>query len=266
MPPLQVSCITRDTVSLRRLLCDTAAVSSINVLRLIVQVLTVPVLARLLSPTDYGLVGMALPFMIFAMIVADAGIGISLIRTPVSDKEVWSTCFWLLTCMGIALAACIALLAPLASFLFDQPRLKPMIMTLALVVLAQAIVTVPAAILQQRRRFQMIAGIEIAAIITSIGAAIVLAYAGWGPWARIGQQVVFFAVRLVATWVCAPFRPMMTCDLQKARAHLIFGGHLLGSNLVSFATRSLDNLVIGKVLVRLLSVCIPLHFNSSVFR
>ena len=73
--------------------------SSVNLLRLLAQFLVVPALARFLSPTDYGMVGLAMPFTIFAMIIADAGVGLSLVRTPVA-KRVWSTCFWLSAILG----------------------------------------------------------------------------------------------------------------------------------------------------------------------
>ena len=235
-------------MSLRRLVVDTAAMSSVNMLRLLTQFLVVPVLARFLSPTDYGLVGLAMPFLFFAMIIADAGVGMSLVRTPADERGVWSTCFWLSVLLGLALATLMATLAPLASLLFDEPRLGPMVMALALVVLAQALMTVPGAVLQQSGRFRVIARIEMAAVIISIGTAVVIALYGGGAWALIGQQLAAYAVRLTLTWLYAPFRPLMTFDLHSAKEHLTFGGHVLSVNLVGFFTRSLDNLVIGKVL------------------
>src|SRR5271166_4626757 len=99
-------------MSLRGFIVDTATMSSVNVLRLLTQFLVVPVLARFLSPTDYGLVGLAMPFLFFAMIIADAGVGMSLVRTPADDRGVWSTCFWLSVLLGFALATLMATLAP----------------------------------------------------------------------------------------------------------------------------------------------------------
>ena len=87
-------------MSLRKVVVDTAAMSSVNLLRLLAQFLVVPALARFLSPTDYGMVGLAMPFTIFAMIIADAGVGLSLVRTPGSERRVWSTCFWLSAILG----------------------------------------------------------------------------------------------------------------------------------------------------------------------
>jgi O-antigen/teichoic acid export membrane protein len=83
------------TLSLRLVVRGTAAMSSVNVLRILAQFIAIPILSRLLSPTDYGLVGIAMPFVLFAMMIADAGVGMSLVRTPAKDREEWSTCFWL---------------------------------------------------------------------------------------------------------------------------------------------------------------------------
>jgi len=233
---------------LRRLVADAASVSSVNVLRLLAQVFVVPVLARVLSPTDYGLVGMSMPFITLGMILADAGVGMSLIRTPASQRRAWSTCFWLVVALGTAITALLACVAPLAVLLLGEPRLRPMVMTLACVVLAQALATVPGAMLQQQCRFKAIAIIEITAVLLGIATAVVMAFRGAAAWALIGQQLAYVGVKLVLTWLCAPFWPLWTCDVREVKEQLVFGGHLLGVNLVSFFTRSLDNLVIGTVL------------------
>ena len=74
-------------MSLRRVAFGTAAMSSVNVLRLGAQFFALPLLARLLSPHDYGVVGMAMPFLAFTLMFADAGIGMSLVRSPAADRR-----------------------------------------------------------------------------------------------------------------------------------------------------------------------------------
>ena len=68
------------------------------------------------------------------MMIADAGIGMSLVRTPASESNVWSTCFWLSLLLGAVLAISMVALAPVFATLFDEPRLGPIVMALALVV------------------------------------------------------------------------------------------------------------------------------------
>jgi PST family polysaccharide transporter len=222
--------------------------SSVNVLRILAQFIAVPILSRLLSPTDYGLVGIAMPFVLFAMMIADAGLGMSLVRTPAQHRAEWSTCFWLSALLGLALAILSAGLAPLASMLFGEPALKPILRALALGIFAQALFLVPRAAQQQYDQFTIIAGTEIAAIITGIGAAVLIGIYGGGAWALVGQQLTFFVVRLLLTLYLSPFRPVLTFDLNKAKSHLVFSRDVLTTNLVGFLTRSVDNLVIGAVL------------------
>lgn len=222
--------------------------SSVNVLRILAQFVTLPILSRLLTPTDYGIVGIAMPFILFAMMLADAGIGMSLVRTPAKEREEWSTCFWLSVVFGIVLAVIVIALAPLAALSFGEPTLTPIVTALAVVVGAQAVFLVPRAAQQQSHQFNVIAGTEMAAIACGIGCALVIALCGGGAWALVGQQLAFFAVRVVLTVWLSPFRPLMVFEFHRAREHIRFGRDLLNNNLIGFFTRSIDNLLIGKVL------------------
>lgn len=227
---------------------DTAAMSSVSVLRLLAQFVAVPILARLLSPADYGVVGMAMPFILFAMMIADAGIGMSLVRVPASERRVWSTCFWLSAALGLVLAAIMAALSPLAAYLFNEPRLGPIVMTLTLVVFAQAVSAIPGAALQQQHKFKLIAVIEIVATIVGIIAAIVVGLRGGGAWALVAQQLVFYLMRFVLTYRLSAFRPLYVYNYREVAEHLTFGRDVLSVNILNFFARSLDNLVIGKVI------------------
>jgi len=235
-------------VSLKKIVLDTAAMSSVNMLRILAQFIAVPVLSRLLSPADYGIVGIAMPFILFAMMLADAGIGMSLVRTPASDREEWSTCFWLTVLFGGILAFVTAAFAPLAATLFDEPALRAILTALALVIFGQAVFLIPRAAQQQGHQFRIIAVTEIVSITTGLATAVLIAVAGGGAWALVGQQLVFFALRLSLTLWFSPFRPLLVFDFPRAVEHLTFGRDLLGTSVAGFVTRSLDTLIIGKML------------------
>src|ERR1700733_5471968 len=114
--------------------------SSVNVVRLSAQFFAIPILSRLLTPDEYGIMGMAMPFMVLAMTLVDAGICMSLVRTSSADWKAWSSCFWLTMLLGLVLAGLMLVLAPVAALVLGEPRLEPIVMTLALVVFAQAAV------------------------------------------------------------------------------------------------------------------------------
>ena len=224
-----------------------ALIGCINVVRIVVQLFSVPVLARYLSPVDYGLAAMAMPVILFVMMIADAGLGASLVRTGNSDQPAWHTCFWLSAALGIVLASGMALLSPVIGLLLNEPRIVPLIVTLAAIVALQTFTIVPGAAFQQQGRFGTIAATEIVTIGASVGTAVVCAIEGRGVWSLIWQQLVLYAVRLTLTLTCSPYRPRLIFDIVEAREHVRFGWHLLGVNLIGFASRSLENLAIGRI-------------------
>ena len=221
--------------------------SSVNVLRLLVQLLSVPILARLLSPRDYGLAAMAMPVILFVMMLADAGLGASLVRTAKTDEPAWHTCFWLSVGLGTVFAFVIALLAPAVGDILNEPRLTSLTLALSAIIPLQTFTLVPGAALQQQGRFGIIASTEIAAMCASIGAAVACGVAGFGVWVTVWQQLVFYAVRLTLTLARSTYRPRLIFDLHDAWGHVLFGRNLLGVTLISSASRSLENLAIGKI-------------------
>jgi len=235
-------------MSLRRLTLNTAAMSTVTVLRMLVQILVVPVLARILSPSDYGVVAMAMPFILFAMMFADAGIGISLVRAPAEDHVTWSTSFWISVLAGLALTLIIVIVGYGAAIFFAEPRLGPVVAALSVVIFLQALATIPGAKLQQQHKFRSIAGIEICAMLVSTLAALITALQGLGVWALVVQQLAHYAVKLLLTLWYSAFRPQRIFKLQHIKEHLVFGRDFLGANFIGFLTQSADNFAIGKVL------------------
>jgi O-antigen/teichoic acid export membrane protein len=88
---------------------------------------------------------------------------------------------------------------------------------------------------------------EIASTSTSLGTAVACAVAGFGVWALVWQQIVFFAVRLTLTLALSPFRPRLIFDVRDASEHIIFGRNLLGATLISSGSRALESFLIGRL-------------------
>jgi polysaccharide transporter, PST family len=224
-------------------------VSSASVIRILAQFIALPILSRLLTSTDYGLVAIASPFIAFAMLITDAGLGMSLVRsTPLDDDVAWSTSFWVIFSLGAAFATLLLLLSPLVAYAFGEPRLQPIFVVLSFTIAAQAAVVVPGAALQQSRRFSAVAVIEISSTLLGIASAVTAALMGAGVWALVAQQIMFFAVRLLLTFICSPFRPRLVFDLGAIRHHLAFGRDILSTNLIAHVSGSIDNVAIGGVL------------------
>ena len=236
-------------MSLRTIVTGTAFVSAASVTRILAQFIVVPILSRLLTSADYGLVGIASPFVFFAMLIADAGVGMSLVRSaPLEDKVSWSTSFWLILLLGSGLALILAAFAPLAVHIFGEPKLEPILIILSYTVVAQAAAIIPGAALQQARRFSAIAAVEMSSTLLGITAAVLAGLLGAGVWALIAQQVVFFTSRPLLTFMYSPFRPHLTFNLPKIKSHVAFGRDVIGASMIAQIVGSIDNLVIGHVL------------------
>ncbi|MFZ4542146.1 MAG: lipopolysaccharide biosynthesis protein [Rickettsiales bacterium] len=235
-------------MSVKKILFGTALLSAVRVFRLLSQFVAIPILSRLLSPAEYGLVALAMPFAVFAMLLADAGIGMSLVRTPASERRQWSTCFWLAIVMGAVLCAIVAGIAPIAAHVFNEPELTPIIITLSIVVLLQAIHLIPVAALQQAERFKSIALVDVLSTVIGLTIAVYMAHHGYGAWALIGQQLALFVVRVVMMCWLSPFRPLLVFDWPLVREHMLFGRNVLGTSLINYFSRTFDNWVIGRSL------------------
>lgn len=236
-------------MSIRKIATGAALVSSATLFRVLLQFISIPILSRLLSPDDYGLIGIAMPFISFAMLITDAGIGMSLVRSsPLDQHEAWSTSFWLIAALGFGLALLLGCGSPLAARAFDEPRLTPIVIVLACTIFAQSLTVIPGAALQQTQRFRTIAALEIASVMAGLATALVTGFLGAGVWALVLQQVVFFSVRTIGTFTLSPFRPRFVFILSQIRHHLTFGRDIVSVNTIAHVSNSLDNLVIGNVL------------------
>ncbi len=235
-------------MAFRGVALGTAAMSSVSILRILAQFLVVPILSRILSPDDYGVVAMAMPFVLFTMVFSDAGLGQSLVRTSRKEMDVWSTSFWLTLLIGIGLALLIAISAPLGALFFEEPRLQPIILALSLVVLLQAGATIPEASLRQNHKFGTIAATEMSAVAAGIGSAVIIALNGGGAWALVAQQLVLYSTRFLMTFWFSHFRPYLVFNLKSVKEHLIFGRDVLNVNFFGFIISTMDSFIIGKVL------------------
>ena len=212
------------------------------------QFAVLPVLARMLGPSAYGLVGLAMPFILLCNMVADMGLGNALVRTPDPPPLLESTVFWLCEGACAALVALVGLLVWPASALFAAPGLPAIVIALSPILVLGAALSVPNARIMRARRFAVFAAADTGAGVVSAAAAIAAAAAGWGAWSLVAQQLVLWTVK--AAWVMSAsrFRPRLIFDFAVAKPHLTFGLHAAAANVADFIGKSSPALIIGAVL------------------
>jgi PST family polysaccharide transporter len=210
------------------------------------QLAATVVLARLLSPKEYGLLGMVLVFTGFASYIADMGLGASIIqRSAVSDRHLNSV-FWLNAATGLALTAVFALAAPLVARFYDEPQLRLMTAAIAVSFFLGSLNVVQSALLDKSLNFRTKFWIESVSALVSGIVALVLAFNGAGVLSLVGQSLTLTGVRVLMMWAQSSLRPVLSFDFSAIRELLHFSGHLTGFGAVFYRSQNVDKLVIGR--------------------
>src|SRR5918999_4954702 len=154
------------------------------------RVAVVLVLARLLTPEEYGIAGMALVVASFGVILTDPALGAALIQRPTIDERDRSTVFWLAAGLGASLTVLgLALSGPVAD-LFGEPRVEELFAVASLSFVVVGLAAAPRALLTRRLAYRSLELREMAGILAGGATAVAVAVAGFGPWAFVASMLV----------------------------------------------------------------------------
>jgi O-antigen/teichoic acid export membrane protein len=204
------------------------------------------ILARLLSPTDYGVAVLVLVFASLVMVFSDLALGAAVVQRKVLSEDDRCTAFWISVGAGFVfmLAGC-ALAGPIAA-LYGQPQVEPLCRVLALSFLISSLQVIPEALMLRDMRFRALELRMMAATLVSGGVAIAVAMSGGGPWAIIVQQIVTVFVSMTLLWILSDWRPKLRFSLTAGRSLGTFSGFLVGHRLLFYLHRNADNFIIGR--------------------
>jgi O-antigen/teichoic acid export membrane protein len=221
----------------RKLAFGAGAVGLVNVVKVVIQLVLLPIMAKLLSPHEFGLYALAAPTVAFAVTLADGGLGVSLAREPETSTMVWSTAFWVLLMTGICLALGVSAWGFVMGALTHQPRLPALIALMSVSLILMTITVSSSARLTRRGQLGTGAAADLVATVSGFVLAIIAARHGAGAYSLAIQYVSGFAVR--STWInLAAFeRPRFEFQLSSLKSHLITGSSLIGQKLVDFIER-----------------------------
>lgn len=205
------------------------------------------VLARLLTPADFGLVAMLAIFIAFATCLVESGFASALIQQREESNTDSSTVFWFNIGSGTVMALLLAACAPFIARFYDQPQLVPITWVMALNVWLSSWLTVHVALLTRHLNFRVQA--KASGISNLIGAAlaIVLAIRGAGVWALVAQTLVTTLLNVIVIWWLNPWRPSVTFSTRSFRKLFRFGGFMLASAVVDTVATRLYSLLIGRL-------------------
>lgn len=205
------------------------------------------VMARLLSPEDYGITALPAVFMAVAGILTDSGFAMALIRKPEVTEKDLSTSFYYSICMGILMYILLFFAAPWIADFYDTPILIPLIRVTALSFLWGPLATPQNVIINRRLDFKTPARISIVNKIVSAIVGIVLALAGYGLWALVVSGLIAGLLGVVQKWWVVKWFPRERFSKDSFKYLWNFGNKMIGANLVEAFYLNVAPIFIGKV-------------------
>ncbi len=204
------------------------------------------ILARLLTPQDFGLVAMVWPVVALSSLIQDLGLNQATIqREKITGAQV-SGLFWIGAGVSAALAMVLWSLSPVVADFYSDPRITALVCAFAMLAFIWSLQSQPHALLSRRMQFKQLAVIETAAATAGFIVAVTCAYVWQTYWALFAGMAATSAVGCTATWLASGFRPRLPRFERSHMDLLGFGSSVSGFNILNFFARNLDNVLIGR--------------------
>ncbi|MFC2162163.1 lipopolysaccharide biosynthesis protein [Candidatus Altiarchaeota archaeon] len=213
-----------------------------------VRFLTTIILARLLTPTDFGLVAIGLLAVNTIAIFRDLGVGQALIHKGGDVKKAANTTFILFPAVGAVLFIIAILAAPFISGFFNSPDSLPVIRFLSVSLLLVSLGLTPSVLLDKELEFKKQFLPEVGSMVAYGAIAISLAFTGYGVWSIVYGKILSLIVWLILIWYISPWRPKIEFEWEIAKGLLKYGHHILGATFIMFILTNVDNAFVGKML------------------
>ncbi|HEY5997801.1 MAG TPA: lipopolysaccharide biosynthesis protein [bacterium] len=220
-------------------------------------------IARILRPTDYGLVAMATVLTGYIEIFNEMGLGAAIVQRKQVTEEELSSVFWFTLLTGFLFALAAWLLAYPTAKLFAEPRLVAITRTCALLFVISSMTSVPYSLLQREVRFREIGLIGLIASLVQTSAMLAMAIMGFGVWTLVGGQVIQRTMTSVLSFWRSSWWPKLHFRLIETRQMLYFGLNIAASRSVFYLFQRSDQFIIGKVFNAMLLGLYSLAFQLA---
>lgn len=203
------------------------------------------VLARLLAPSDFGLIAMITAITGLVTMFKDAGLSMATVHCKEVTHDQVSTLFWINVGLSTVVMLVIAAAAPAIATFYSEPRLRWITLALAAPMLFSGFTVQHQALLRRQMRFKALAVVEIATMAVGIAIAISMALLGFGYWSLVGMSAASALANAVLVWQLCDWRPGLPRRASGVASMLRFGGGLTGFNFLNYFTRNADNVIVG---------------------
>lgn len=203
------------------------------------------VLARLLTPDDFGCVGMILIFVAVSQVLIDGGFGAALIQKIKPSQTDYSTIFYWNILFSIVLYGIIFVSAPAVARFFNISMLEELLRAIGLVVIINSFSLVQRTILRKQLDFKRIAITDIISYSLSAAVAIYIAKLGYGAWSLVGMQLSNAALSSIIFWLISQWRPSLTFSIASLKELFSYGGFMLIASIMQDVCTHIQGVVIG---------------------
>lgn len=225
-----------------------------------IQTVTTLVLARLLSPEEFGIIGIANIFILFANTINQLGISSAIIQRKDIDEGHLSSAFWANMATGIILCLIMMLISYPAAKFFRSDLVQPVLTVLSFMFIFGALRIVQNTQFSRNLEFGRLAGITVWEMLSNSAVSILLAAWGWGVWSLVWGRLFGVAVGTCMAWRYSPWRPRFLFDTAKFKQLFSFGVHSMSVSMLTYLGRNIDYIIVGRFLGT-----VPLGFYTMAY-
>ena len=212
-----------------------------------IQFISGIILARLLTPYDYGCIGMLSIFMVLAEAFIEGGFGSALIQKKQPTQDDYSTIFWWNLGMALLMYAILFISAPAISRFYEIPLLCDVLRVQGLVLFIYAFNIVQRNQLRKKLNFKVLSIVTIITSVTSLAVTIFMAYNGFGVWALVTQNLISGAIPALVFWFFVKWRPIWIFSKKSFKELFGFGVYMFLTHLVNRFGAKISQLLIGRI-------------------
>jgi O-antigen/teichoic acid export membrane protein len=212
------------------------------------RVVVTILLARLLSPADYGVAGMALVVTSFVTLFADPSLGAALIQRPTIDERDRSTVFWTALAIGLGLTALGIAFSGVVARFFGEPEVKALVAVTSVSFTFTGLSVAPRALLLRQLAYRATEIREITSILIGGSTAVILALLGFGPWAIVSNFIAYTVASTALVWLLVKWRPRFLFSFESLRNLGGFSSKVFAAGLLSWGNLNVDNILVGRIL------------------
>lgn len=214
---------------------------------ILIQFISGIILARLLTPYDYGCIGMLTIFMVLAQTFIDGGFGSALIQKKRPTEADYSSIFWWNMGMAVVMYAILFICAPSIARFYKIPLLSDVLRVQGLILFIYAFNIIQQNQLRKKLNFKLISIVTIITSIMALSVTIWMAYSGFGVWSLVAQYMITAAIPAVVFWFTVKWRPQFVFSAKSFKELFGFGFYMFLTHLFNEFGKQIQGLLIGKM-------------------